>query len=327
MMVPDREIIIKVKLASVGFSEIDILSKKFNILYRLCEEQLSAQRHYDFGLRNILSVLRSAGNIKRGEPGKSEEMLLCRTLRDMNLSKLVSDDKPLFEYLLKDIFPNQKDIPSNTHPAVEKKLAELFTKYNLIEKKTFRIKIIELLEISEVRHGFMLVGPGGSGKTTIASLLTEALTEVRTQHKIVRMNPKAITAMEMFGMMNEMSGEWTEGVFSALWAKYNSRQLKFNTWITCDGPVDTLWIENLNTVLDDNRILTLANNDRIAMTENVKLVFEVANLDNASPATVSRCGIIYVSDTDLFWQPLIESWILKRQAARVQANPDEKAIV
>ena len=39
----------------------------------------------------------------------------------------------------------------------------------------------------------------------------------------------------MFGMMNEMSGEWTEGVFSALWSKFNSRQLKFNTWITCDG--------------------------------------------------------------------------------------------
>lgn len=275
MMVPDRDIIIKVKLASVGFSEIDILAKKFNILYRLCEEQLSKQKHYDFGLRNILSVLRSAGNIKRNEMNKPEEMLLCRTLRDMNLSKLVADDKPLFEYLLKDIFPLQKDIPNMAYPEIEKKLSELAKKYCLIDKRTWKIKIIQLYEQSMVRHGFMLVGPAGSGKSTIMGQLTEALTEVKIQHKIVRMNPKAITAMEMYGVMNDLSGEWTEGVFSALWAKYNSRSLKFNTWITCDGPVDAIWIENLNTVLDDNRILTLANNDRIAMTENVKLVFEV----------------------------------------------------
>jgi len=333
MMTPDRQVIIKVKLASVGYKDCDSLSKKFNILYKLCEEQLSKQRHYDFGLRNILSVLRTAGNSKRQEKvGTSEEMIMARTLRDMNLSKFVAQDIPLFLSLLRDIFPLQTNIGQKSYGVLETKVKGLMLENNLQHVDAWFSKIIQLYDTSLVRHGFMVVGTAGCGKTTVMETLTRSLTllaedgnPLGNTHKLIRMNPKAISTPQLYGIINPMSGEWVPGVFSEIWKKSNAKANKFISWIIMDGPVDAIWIENLNTVLDDNKILTLANNERIPMSDNTKMVFEVENLNNASPATVSRCGIIFVSNTDLFWRPLIRTWCTDRAQDKLYSSPDETA--
>ena len=318
MMVPDREIIIRVKLCSVGYARFSELARKFRVLYKLCEEQLSNQRHYDFGLRNILSVLRAAGSVKRSNVEKDEAKLLMNTLKNMNLSKLVAQDTPLFLSLLNDLFPGfESELGTiGGNPDVSNAIREYVDSELLIHHDTWVAKVHQLDDTVAVRHGIMVIGPAGGGKSQIVQCLSSVHTKLtNVSHKLLRMNPKAIRADEMFGETDQLSGEWMDGVFASMWSKSNQRTNKFNTWLVCDGPVDAIWIENLNTVLDDNKILTLANGDRIPMTDNVKLMFEVENLNNASPATVSRAGIVYVSDSDLDWWPVALAWIKTRPDA------------
>lgn len=143
MMVPDRKEIMKTFLATSGYTQNDDLSVKFNIVYRQCEEQLSKQRHYDFGLRNIKSVLRQAGNILREEMEKYqakgetpklqviEEQLMYKALKDMNLSKLVKDDVKLFESLLDDVFVHFKK-ENDPNKLISTNVESVLKEYSLI---------------------------------------------------------------------------------------------------------------------------------------------------------------------------------------------------
>ena len=93
------------------------------------------------------------------------------------------------------------------------------------------------------------------------------------------------------------------GLFSTIMRDLANVQHDGPKWIVLDGDIDPMWIESLNTVMDDNKVLTLASNERIPLTPSMRLLFEISHLKTATPATVSRAGILYINPGDLGWSP------------------------
>ena len=84
-------------------------------------------------------------------------------------------------------------------------------------------------------------------------------------------NPKALSLGELYGEFDLSTNEWTDGVLSSVMRQTCADEKPDQKWLVFDGPVDTLWIESMNSVMDDNKVLTLINGERIAMPEQVYL--------------------------------------------------------
>ncbi|GAA6230347.1 dynein heavy chain 6, axonemal-like [Lates japonicus] len=319
MMVPNYALIAEVILYSEGFESSKTLARKMTQMYKLCSEQLSQQDHYDFGMRAVKSVLVMAGSLKRDNPHLSEDVVLIRALRDSNLPKFLTDDAVLFGGILSDLFPGVC-IPEHDYGVLHTTIVESLVKRNLQPLASMTKKVIQLYETMLVRHGVMLVGPAGGGKTTVYTILADTLETLhRTGHKANNpfyqpvktyvLNPKSVTMGELYGEVNTLTLEWRDGLMALSVRDAVNDTTDDHKWVICDGPVDALWIENMNTVLDDNKMLCLANSERIKLTPSIHMVFEVQDLAVASPATVSRCGMVYIDPDELKWMPYVQTWI------------------
>jgi dynein heavy chain len=172
----------------------------------------------------------------------------------------------------------------------------------------------------------MLVGATFSGKTRCWEILADALNSLNAEEKAAGktddfkyqavkpelINPKSISCDELYGYNDDQNPpQWHDGVLSSVLKRIVLEKVEMR-WMILDGPVDTLWIESLNSVLDDSKLLTLVNGDRIGLSSNVRLLFEVEDLAVASPATVSRAGMIYMDIDELGWMPMVTMWIKQK---------------
>uniref|UniRef100_A0A8D1UYI8 Dynein axonemal heavy chain 1 n=1 Tax=Sus scrofa TaxID=9823 RepID=A0A8D1UYI8_PIG len=323
MMVPDYAMIAEISLYSFGFNEASVLAKKITTTFKLSSEQLSSQDHYDFGMRAVKTVISAAGNLKRENPSMNEELICLRAIRDVNVPKFLQEDLKLFSGIVSDLFPTIKEDETD-YGILDKAIRRTCEKYNLKDVDGFLTKCIQLYETTVVRHGLMLVGPTGSGKSNCYRVLAAAMTSLKGQPSISGgvyeavnyyvLNPKSITMGQLYGEFDLLTHEWTDGIFSSLIRAGAIASDTNKKWYMFDGPVDAIWIENMNTVLDDNKKLCLSSGEIIKLTEVMTMMFEVQDLAVASPATVSRCGMVYLEPSILGLMPFVECWLRRLPA-------------
>jgi hypothetical protein len=160
-------------------------------------------------------------------------------------------------------------------------------------------------------------GPRASGKSmaywTLRSAM-EAAEGVKGEYYVI--HPKAISKDSLYGVLDA-----TDGVFTSL-----LRQVLSNVrgesgrlhWIVFDGDVDPEWAENLNSVLDGNKLLTLPSGEGLEIPSDVRILLEVDSLRFATLATVSRCGVVWFSDDTTGDHMLLRQYVLRLRHEPIQ---------
>ena len=207
---------------------------------------------YTQGMRAVKSVLTAAAALKRAHPDAPEASLALRALRAAGAPKLLARDEAPFAGVLADLFPRAAPLAAGDG-ARRAALRAAAAAQGLQPAPALLAKALQLHETMLMRHGVMLVGPAMAGKTAAWRALAAASGALAaagepgfervTVHAI---NPKAMSLGQLYGRFDDATREWADGALARC-VREAAAATSGRQWVLLDGPVDALWVENLNT--------------------------------------------------------------------------------
>uniref|UniRef100_A0A8C5PKA2 Dynein heavy chain n=1 Tax=Leptobrachium leishanense TaxID=445787 RepID=A0A8C5PKA2_9ANUR len=260
---------------------------------------------------------------------KESHALIAEAMQDIIGPRMPNHSYMVFKQILDDVFMGLCDIPGIRHIAqkdLERAIILKAEENKLFPHSPWLKKVKQLYNLSLVNTGIIVAGPPASGKSACISAFVQALNHLHTSteesghkaHKLVKINPLSVDDdNSMFGVQHP-SHVWQDGVLTYTWKK--AVRNHSNTWIWFDGQLSSSWADNFNSVLGPGKVLQLSNGDQLDVPENLKLVFETTDLDQASPATCTKAGILFMERDTLGWGPLSKIWLEGR-------NQQEKAVL
>uniref|UniRef100_A0A0K0EA45 AAA domain-containing protein n=2 Tax=Strongyloides stercoralis TaxID=6248 RepID=A0A0K0EA45_STRER len=280
------------------FKNYQYLSKNIVKTLSILESLLTPMKHYSFKLRIIFSIITESVRNKNKEI--PEFNAVKKAMSFIIKPFLIEKDKVIFDtvlnYTFHEKYPNQKNNSKLYDDKEINKIFLLVTKNSLFKiNANFKNKCFEIMKISRISKAILILGRSLTGKSTILKIASEMLNLVLNKKVIIKIfNPSRFSQESIFGTFHETFNDWHNGfLVKMLMNKLNANE---ELWIIFDGLLDSEWAESLNSLLDSNNKLNLANGESILLESNVKIFFETDSVEKIAASTVSRCRVINTND-------------------------------
>ena len=344
---PDFDYIMEVVLFAHGCKSAAGLARKADFAFRAFRERLSFSSLYNLTKAALMKVIYDVIYLRKQYPHEPEMKLLTKALL-LKAPCIVPNDRESFYHVV--IALSGDDVSAlemyNHVPrrfsSFQEDLLNFESNISLIANAPagWKPKVLELFSVACFRNGLIAVGQTGTGKTSCVQGLVDAMrktlaTNVAIGHVEVQcVFPKALKLEELYGQTGKCSAEnaeWIDGLLPTIFrseAQARDKAYSKPKVIFCimDGPMDSDWSDKLSSALEDESRLQLPSLEVLPCPEFFTFVFEGEDLKHASPATVSKCGIVHFSNAGDSWFQSAEnqanSWDSNILSQSVQLNDD-----
>ena len=272
-----------------GFSNCRALAIRLDTIFKTLKSRMQQHKQYQFGLRTLVSCIRVACTKRLNSElsDSTDETILYDSITQIWLPRLDIADRNIFTSIIGHYFSTVSDLPKHDMDleTCVREFASAEGLGHILVKK-----VLQLNELLESSRATIVLGKPGSFKTATWKLLAKVKNHLASKSLNQRsittsvINPKAFQSEDLFGgftTLSEDDQKWSNGILHDLIVKFATDSKRIH-WLVLDGPLDPTWSESLNTALDDSRILSVGNGQRVPIPLNVRIIFETDSVTRTS---------------------------------------------